>query len=112
MCLTKNIKKFVVGVGIFRIDGIPAFGSNTIIDSVEFSHDKMSGSIEFEMKKLGLIEGEYYFDIAIEGEDATPFDYYREAKRMQVYSQINDIGLIRVEHSWILDNKLLKKIYI
>jgi ABC-type polysaccharide/polyol phosphate transport system ATPase subunit len=103
----KNIKNFVVGIGIFRIDGISIYGTNTLIDSIKITHENITGDFEIEIDNLNLISGEYYFDIAIEGEDATPYDYYREAGKIEIYSSISDVGLVRLNHRWLLDGETL-----
>ena len=103
----KNIKNFVMGIGIFRIDGVSIYGTNTSIDSIKITHEEIMGNFEIEIDKLKLISGEYYFDIAIEGEDATPYDYYREARKLEIYSGISDVGLVKIKHRWLLDGKNL-----
>ncbi len=103
----KTINSFVIGIGIFRIDGISIYGTNTLIDSVKIIHENVTGNFEIEIDNLNLVSGEYYFDIAIEGEDATPYDYYREAVKIEVYSGISDVGLVRINHKWSLDGKVL-----
>lgn len=103
----KNIQNFVLGIGIFRVDGLPVYGTNTLIDSIKITHENAIGDFEIEIDNLNLVSGEYYFDIAIEGEDAVPYDYYREAEKIEVYSSISDVGLVRINHRWLLDGKAL-----
>ncbi len=104
----KDIQNFVLGIGIFRIDGTSVYGTNTLIDSVKITHENTIGDFEIEIDNLNLVSGEYYFDIAIEGEDAVPYDYYREAGKLEVYSRISDVGLVRINHRWLLDGVALK----
>ena len=56
-----------------------------------------------ELDNIGLIPGEYTLDLAIESEIGIPVDYYREALRFQVYSNIDDVGVIRINHIWNFD---------
>ena len=51
---------------------------------------------------VNLLPGEYWLDIAIESEVGIPVDYYRQAAKMEFYSQIGDVGIARIDHKWKL----------
>lgn len=96
----KLIKEANIGIGIFRTDGVQCYGTNTQIDKVEkFDLDK-PGVTELHLKHLELLPGEYDLDFAIGAENCTDIDYCRGLIRIQVYSEIGDVGVARVSHEW------------
>lgn len=97
--LKEIVEDAVFGIGIFRIDGLQCYGTNTRIDQVEKFNLENSGVLELKLK-VSLIPGEYFLDIAIEEEQGVPVDYYRQAYKFTVYSDIGDVGVSRIEHEW------------
>lgn len=97
------VKDAVFGIGIFRVDGVQCYGTNTRIDKIEEFNINEDGRMVVELDNIGLIPGEYTLDLAIESEIGIPVDYYREALRFQVYSNIDDVGVIRINHIWNFD---------
>ncbi len=90
----------VFGIGIFNRDGVQCYGTNTRIDKLpEFSLEK-SGTAEIFLEKADLLPGEYLLDFAIETGDGIPVDYYREAYKIEMISNIGDVGISRIEHKW------------
>lgn len=102
---SKEINTFEVGIGICNMNGIIAYGTNTAIDRINISHQKRDGVIEYEIPKFNVLQGEYYLDVAIHTIEGIPFDYYCKALEFTVYSEITDVGLIRLEHVWKVDGK-------
>lgn len=98
----KKVVDAVFGYGIFRSDGLWVYGTNTRIDRMDnFDIDK-DGHITISMPHLDLIPGQYWIDITIEFGEGNPVDYYKEALKFEVVSNITDVGVSRVEHSWKL----------
>jgi len=101
--LKKKVEDAVLGIALFRSDGIHCYGTNTRIDQIpEFSLTK-SGRIKVKLEHLNLLPGEYLVDIAIESDIGVPVDYYKEAAKIEVYSLLQDVGIVRIEHSWEID---------
>ncbi len=99
------IKNASFGIGIFRNDGVQCYGTNTVIDQLqEFDLDGI-GTMTIKLEKLGLLQGSYSMDIAIECDQGIPVDYYKNAIQFDVTSRINDVGVMRVEHKWNLETK-------
>lgn len=96
----KKVKDAVFGIGIFRVDGVQCYGTNTRIDKLEEFDLETGGMIEVDLDNLSLILGEYLLDVAIESGDGVPVDYYREIYRFEVYSELGDVGVARISHSW------------
>lgn len=89
--------------GFFRSDGLWVYGTNTRIDRVDnFDIDK-DGRFVITMPELNLIPGQYWLDITIEYGEGNPVDYYKEALKFEVVSNMTDVGVARIAHSWELE---------
>lgn len=96
----EKVPDAVFGICIFNRDGVQCYGTNTRIDKLpEFSLEK-SGTAEIFLEKADLLPGEYLLDFAIETGDGIPVDYYREAYKIEMISNIGDVGISRIEHKW------------
>ena len=96
----EKVPDAVFGIGIFNRDGVQCYGTNTRIDKLpEFSLEK-NGTAEIFLEKADLLPGEYLLDFAIETGDGIPVDYYREAYKIEMISNIGDVGISRIEHKW------------
>lgn len=103
--VNKPVEDVVLGIGIFRSDGLQCYGTNTRIEQFpEFGLNK-TGSFNIKLKKLLLLPGKYLIDIAIESGISEPVDYYREAASLEVYTEINDVGVVRIEHDWEINDE-------
>ncbi|MNI97081.1 hypothetical protein D3C73_1556550 [compost metagenome] len=58
------------------------------------------GTLQFKISKLLLLPGVYNLDVAVHHENGEPYDYLTHAYSFQVSSEINDVGVVRLEHSW------------
>jgi ABC-type polysaccharide/polyol phosphate transport system ATPase subunit len=98
----------VFGVGIIRIDGLEVFGTNTgfleetsdMVKNLVVTPNKLEGTIEFVMPRLGLSEGSYYIDVACHAEDGTPYDYHHRMHKFQVRTNLSTHGIIEPEFNW------------
>ena len=88
------------GIGIFRNDGLQCYGTNTQIDRVSNVQFCKDGCVVCNISKCQLLQGEYTLDVAIHTEDGFAYDYWRMATDFQVYSETQDVGVTRLEHSW------------
>lgn len=98
--VSEPVEDAVFGIGIFRTDGLSCYGTNTRIDKIEKFNLTQDGMVCVNMKNVNLIPGEYILDIAIESEIGVPVDYYKDAARLEVYSDIEDTGVFRIAHQW------------
>lgn len=88
------------GIGIFRKDGAQCYGTNTLIDRYDGISIDKDGEIEIVINPLNLIQGSYTVDLAIEEDQGLPVDYWKKAFKFDVYSEIGDVGIARLEHEW------------
>lgn len=100
----QKVEDAVFGIGIFRSDGLQCYGTNTRIDKMDEYSLETDGVTVVELTYLSLIPGEYILDVAIESGLGVPVDYYREAYRFEIYSDIADVGVTRQEHIWHLQS--------
>ena len=96
----KDVIDAVFGIGIFRSDGLQCYGTNTRIEQFDKFDLKKDGEVKVMIEKLNLLPGQYTLDIAIESDDATPVDYFKEAYKFEVFSGIGDVGVVRLDHRW------------
>ena len=90
----------VAGIGVFRNDGVNCYGSNTRIDKMEQIKLKSNGKIICYISEMDLMPGEYKLDLALHTADGFDYDYYKDAKSFVVYSDIQDVGIVRLNHKW------------
>ena len=92
----------VMGFGVFDMNGIQCYGTNTRIDKLpEFTLGE-SGTAELILRNVQLIAGEYNIDLAIEKGEGIPVDYFRSAYKIQILSSYGDAGIARIDHTWDL----------
>lgn len=98
----KPVKDAVFGFGVFDMNGVQCYGTNTRIDKQSDFDLSESGRVDILMKDVELLGGVYNIDIAIEQGEGIPIDYYRQAYKIQMISATGDAGISRIEHTWEL----------
>jgi ABC-type polysaccharide/polyol phosphate transport system ATPase subunit len=95
-----EVRDFVFGVGIFTVDGICCFGTNTKIAGYE--PERLSGrtTVSIELPRLELVEGGYLLDVAAHREDGFPYDYQRGLLSFRIASASHEVGIYRPEYRW------------
>lgn len=96
----ERVTDAVIGIGIFNLDGVQCYGTNTRIDKLPAFELTKSGTASITLEAVDLLAGEYLFDFAIETGDGIPVDYYREAYRIQMITPLGDAGIARIKHDW------------
>jgi len=94
---------FVVGIGIFNIDGVCAFGTNTNIEELKSDRLEGEGRVTFAVDALDLVAGTYKLDVALHKLDGFPYDYHRLLYSFRVKSRTQDAGIYRPRHAWSFD---------
>lgn len=98
------VKDAIFGIGIFRIDGFQCYGTNTRIENFGEFNLETDGTLQIVLNSIPLLPGQYWMDFAIESENGIPVDYYTRACEFEIYSSINDAGLVRIPLQWRLDS--------
>ena len=94
---------FVVGIGIFNVDGVCAFGTNTNIEELKPDRLEGEGRVTFTVDALDLVAGTYKVDVGLHKLDGYPYDYHRLLYSFRVKSRTQDAGIYRPRHSWGFD---------
>jgi ABC-2 type transport system ATP-binding protein len=101
----EEVKDADFGIGIFRGDGLRCYGTNTKIEQFPVFHLKQSGQMRLLLQNIPLLPGEYWLDIAIESERTIPVDYWSKAYKFQIFSIIEDVGISRINHKWMIEKQ-------
>lgn len=99
----KRVKEACFGISIFRTDGVHCYGTNTQIDKVDKFDLCEDGNVTIVIPNLSLLPGEYELDFAIGAENCTDIDYCKGYMKIQMYSELSDVGIARVMHNWRLE---------
>jgi ABC-type polysaccharide/polyol phosphate transport system ATPase subunit len=94
------LKDFVFGVGLFNVEGLCCYGTNTHIEELEPSEISGDCEIRFRIANLDLVEGTYKIDVAAHRLDGYPYDYHRLLYTFRVKSRTKDVGIYRPRHEW------------
>lgn len=103
--IKNTVEDAVIGIGFFRSDGVQCYGTNTRIDKLPEFKLAGDGVAEVEISSLNLIPGQYLLDVAIESQIGIAVDYFREAYRFEVFSDVSDVGVARIAHQWSISNE-------
>lgn len=98
-----EIEDAVFGVGIFRNDGTHCYGTNTYIDSGEKVKINESGELCIILKNILLLKGHYLIDLALHNEFGQTYHHVSGAMEFDLYDNINEVGITRIEHIWVED---------
>ncbi len=93
-------KDFVFGIGIFNTEGIQCYGSNTLIEDFKSQSIKGKGKIRINISNINLVNGTYFFDLAVHKRDGYPFDYHHFQYTFKITSIYRDVGIARISHEW------------
>ena len=98
-----------IGFEISSTQGIYIYGTNTSREGYKKVRLQKKGIIEVELENLRLLPGDYNIGIAIADlEEKASYDHYRSITQFKMYSNIHDVGIVRLEHNFIVDNKKIK----
>ena len=89
----------LMGIKIYRNDGIHAYGTNTQNERIKLETDE-EGWIECCFEKMNLVAAVYYVDIAFRTQDMLIYDYKTKIQEFETYHSIYEEGISHLEHSW------------
>ena len=98
----KAIEDALIGICIYRNDGVQCYGTNTKVDGIDGFRIEKNGSVEYLLEESQLKEGKYFLDVCIAVKDDDMVDYCSHVCDFEVYDNHKDIGLIRMSHIWTL----------
>ncbi len=100
--VSQAVEDVIFGIGIFRMDGVQCYGTNTKIDHLDEFSLTEDGTMTVSLKELPLLPAQYTLDVAIESGKHMAVDYYTKAKQFEMVSSLYDIGVARIVHQWEL----------
>ncbi len=95
-----GVTDFVFGVGLFNVDGVCCYGTNTYAEEMDPEHLTGDAEVTFAVDALDLVEGTYKVDVAVHKCDGVPYDYHRLLYTFRVKSRTHDVGIYRPRHRW------------
>ena len=101
--IKEELENLVFGIGITGDGGLDIFGSNTEIDQIKITDGKVkpqSGTYKAKFKRIGLVEGSYFMDVAAHRKDGFPFDYQHRLHRFAVRGTRKCSGIYAAELIW------------
>ena len=101
--IKEELEDIVFGIGITASGGLDIFGTNTEIDEVIKTEGKIkaqSGTYKVKFKRLGLVDGAYFVDVATHRKDGFPYDYHHRLHRFSVRGLRKCSGIYAAEVSW------------
>jgi ABC-type polysaccharide/polyol phosphate transport system ATPase subunit len=96
----QRLSDFVVGVGIFNMDNVCCYGTNTQIEGGTGGEVSGDGEARLVIDRLDLVEGTYKLDAALHKMNGVPYDYHRLLYTFRVKSRRKDVGVFRPPHRW------------
>ncbi len=91
------------GLTIIRNDGAVCYGTNTIADDLAQFCISEAGAVCMAFDQVQLMPGGYYIDVCI-GRNFNEFiDYWQSAKTIEIFGKRKDIGIVKMEHHWIVE---------
>ena len=98
--VNKQIDELVFGMGIFTLDGVWVFGTNSAIAGEKINVTGKTGTVVFESAPLNLMSGKYILQCSIIEPNTTPVDYYNEYMRFNVVNNHHEAGVIHYDTKW------------
>lgn len=101
--IKQELDDIVFGIGVTASGGLDIFGTNTEIDEVIKTEEKIkpqTGTYKVKFKRLGLVDGAYFIDVATHRKDGFPYDYHHRLHKFSVRGQRRCSGIYAAEISW------------
>lgn len=96
----KEINNYVFGIGIFTIEGVRIFGTNTQLDRYEHKVAIGKGKVSIYFSDFAVLEGLYMLQVAITDMDGTLIDFHRDYMHFNVVSRAAEVGIVSMKHKW------------
>ena len=104
--LTQSENDVILGIAVYRLDGLHCYGSNLQIEKKEplkLSSGKHHSTVVLE--HVPLLGGEYLLDWALTREDGSLIIYKKDIAKFTVYNTAGDVGAFRISHRWGFDTQ-------
>jgi len=92
----------VFGIALMRADGLWCYGTNTAVEDIPLPPLGEEGNAEVLLERIDFVAGTYYLDVAVHALDGYPYDYHHGLYSFTVKSDLQEIGVCRIPHSWTI----------
>jgi lipopolysaccharide transport system ATP-binding protein len=92
----------VFGIALMRSDGLWCYGTNTAVEDISLPSLGEEGDVEVLLERLDFVAGTYALDVAVHALDAYPYDYHHGLYSFTVKSDLQEVGVCRIPHSWAI----------
>lgn len=96
----RPVDDFVFGIGWQRLDGAAVGGHNTDLDGLRPRRLETDGEVRCTYDSLELAPGDYQLDAAVHRADGLAYDYWCDAARVRVTSEVDWPGIWAPRHHW------------
>ena len=96
----KPVEDFVFGVAWHRSDGSQVSGHNTDLAGLVPRRLATDGEVCCEYESLQLAPGEYLVDVAVHARNGLAYDYWCDALKVRVTSEVEWPGVWSPPHRW------------
>jgi ABC-type polysaccharide/polyol phosphate transport system ATPase subunit len=92
----------VFGIALMRADGLWCYGTNTAVEDIPLPPLGEEGNAEVLLERIDFVAGTYYLDVAVHALDGYPYDYHHGLYSFTVKSDLQELGVCRIPHSWTI----------
>jgi lipopolysaccharide transport system ATP-binding protein len=96
----EDTSDIVFGIAIHRSDGLMIHGSNSSIEQLVVPTLGRAGVVRYVVNRLGLLDGQFFIDVAVHRQDGYPYDYHKSVREFAVRSAFRQVGILVPAHSW------------
>lgn len=93
----------LIGLALYRADKVLCYGTNTQRERMQPIQLQEQGVIRCQFPQMNLTAGTYWFDVALRRMDMFAYDYAAQAVRFVVYDPVDETGIARLPHQWMLE---------
>ena len=94
------VEDAVVALEVRNMEGVKCYATDTKKDRIPRINLEKDGKICLDIKSLELLPGNYTMDLSIQTTDGFPVDNLKDGFTFEMYSEIGDKGISRIEHEW------------
>lgn len=97
-------KEYIFGMAFRCADGYLIYGTNQRCDESPTDLPGNTGVVTFAVDRMDLLTGHYIFSVSIIDSNETPMDFYQNYCEFDVVSDKRGIGVVHVDHKWIISS--------
>ncbi|HVG59062.1 MAG TPA: Wzt carbohydrate-binding domain-containing protein, partial [Hyalangium sp.] len=102
----RELEEVEVEVSLKRADGLMVYQTSTKAEGLKLpSPLGMAGTVVLVLERVGLVAGEYSFEVVAREAGGAVYDERKEEGRFRVSSEIGDTGVARPVHRWRVESE-------